>query len=270
MLTPRRLPITIPVRSSRPSRAAGAFSRNYARWRDEPVHEAIEALSETRREILLHIKHRGGATIAELAAHLGISDEGTRQHLIYLERSGWILRRDTGAAGRSGRPASIYHVSPQGEVFFPKQYEALTVALIDTVRELYGDDALHAALARITDAKVNSWAPRLEGKSLREKLDLLKNYYQDGDEFVTINRNGSTSIVERNCPFLNVAQSRPALCSTTVSVLTRLLGFQVERVQTFQHGDGCCEFVVRTDLPVDASRFQFEFEPAHSGVKTKD
>jgi predicted ArsR family transcriptional regulator len=225
------------------------------------VHEAIEALSETRREILLHIKHRGGATIAELAAHLGISDEGTRQHLIYLERSGWIVRRDTGAAGRSGRPASIYHVSPQGEVFFPKQYEALTVALIDTVLELYGAEAIQATLARITDAKVNEWAPRLEGKTLREKLELLKNYYQEGDEFVSVGRNGDASIIERNCPFLNVAQSKPVLCSTTVSVLTRLLGFQVERIRTFQHGDGCCEFVVRTDQPVDSADFTFALEP---------
>lgn len=225
------------------------------------MHGAIEALSETRREILLHIKHRGGATIAELAAHLGISDEGTRQHLIFLERSGWIVRRDTGAAGRSGRPASIYHVSPQGEVFFPKQYEALTVALIDTVLELYGEAALHAALARITDAKVKEWAPRLEGKTLREKLDLLKNYYQENDEFVSVQKNGDSSIIERNCPFLNVAETRPALCSTTVSVLTRLLGCQVERRQAFQRGDGCCEFVVRTDLPVNSDEFTFAFEP---------
>jgi predicted ArsR family transcriptional regulator len=224
------------------------------------VHEAIEALSDTRRAILLHIKHKGGATIAELAAHLGISDEGTRQHLIYLERSGWILRRDTGAAGRSGRPASIYHVSPQGEVFFPKQYEALSLALIDTVVDLYGEGAIRAALERITDAKVGAWAPRLEGKTLREKLEMLKNYYQEGDEFVSVRTDGEPSIIERNCPYLTAAQSRPVLCSTTVSVLTRLLGFQVERRLTFQNGDGCCEFVVRTDRPIDTNEFRFELE----------
>jgi predicted ArsR family transcriptional regulator len=224
------------------------------------VHEAIEALSETRREILLYIKHRGGATIAEIAAHLGISDEGTRQHLIYLERSGWITRRDTTAAGRSGRPASIYHVSPAGEVFFPKQYEALTVALIDAVQALYGDKAIIAALARITEAKVEEWTPRLQGKSLREKLELLKNYYREEDGFVSIVSGGETAIIERNCPFLNVATARPVLCSTTVSVLTRLLGFHVERRQTFQHGDGCCEFVVRTDRPVEEGEFTFALE----------
>jgi len=227
------------------------------------VHEAIEALSDTRREILLHIKHRGGATIAELAVHLGISDEGTRQHLIYLERCGWITRRDTGAAGKSGRPASIYHVSPQGEIFFPKQYEALSVVVIYTELKLYGEDAIRAALARITDAKVAAWEPKLEGMPLGEKLEALRNYYQEGDGFVSVQSNGESTIVERNCPFLSVAQARPALCSTTVSVLTRLLGFRVERRRTFQNGDGCCEFVVRTDRPVDADDFKFEFERSH-------
>jgi len=227
------------------------------------VHDAIEALSVTRRDILLHLKHRGSATIAELAAHLGISDEGTRQHLIHLERSGWVARRDArDSAGRSGRPASVYSVSQRGEAFFPKQYGELTVALIDTVLDLYGPAAVEATLAKITDAKVNAWGERLRGKSLDEKLDLLKNYYQDDDPFVAVERNGRISIVERNCPYLQVALSKPALCSTTVNVLTRLLGCQVRRRQTFQQGDGCCEFEVLTDHPVDAARFPFALEPA--------
>jgi predicted ArsR family transcriptional regulator len=227
------------------------------------VHEAIEALSETRRDILFHLKHSGGATISELAALVGISDEGTRQHLIYLERNGWVARRDAkDSAGRSGRPAAVYHVSPRGEAFFPKKYEDLTVALIDTVLELYGPKAIEATLTRITDAKVEAWAERLRGKSLEEKLDLLKNYYAEGDEFVFVQRNGGVSIIERNCPFLHVALARPALCSTTVSVLTRLLGYEVRRRQKFQHGDGCCEFEVLTDRPVDAGQFHFALEPA--------
>jgi predicted ArsR family transcriptional regulator len=227
------------------------------------MHDAIEALSDTRREILLHIKHRGGATISELAAHLGISDEGTRQHLLYLERSGWVMRRESrDSAGRSGRPASVYMVSPLGEVFFPKKYEELTVALMDVVVDLYGDEALEAALRRITDAKVSAWEGRLAGKSLLERLELLKDYYRDGDEFVSVQHDGTVSIIERNCPFLNVAKAKPALCSTTVSVLTRLLGYEVRRRRRFQHGDGCCEFEVCMDKPVDATRFQFAFEPA--------
>lgn len=222
-------------------------------------HEPIEALSDTCRGIMLFIKHRGGATIAELADHLGISDEGTRQHLIQLERKEWVRRRDSrGSSGRSGRPASVYVIGPSGELFFPKQYEGLAVALIDTVRELYGDDAVKAALARIVEAKVGEWEPRLAGKSLEQRLEQLKGYYATGDGFSVVVSNGRPAIVERNCPYLNVALERPALCSTTVNALTRLLGYQVRRSRKFQNGDGCCEFEVLIDRPARTSGFEFE------------
>ncbi len=216
------------------------------------MHEAIEALSETRREILSHLKQRGGASISALANHLGISDEGTRQHLIQLERSGWVTRRDAkDSAGRSGRPASVYFVSPRGEVFFPKKYEELTLAVLEAVAELHGEAAVDAALARITDEKVKHWTARLRGKSLEQKLELLKNYYREGDEFTSVTRDRGLALIERNCPFLDVARSKPALCCTTINVLSRVLGFEVHRRRTFQAGDGCCEFEVRVDRPLE-------------------
>jgi DeoR family transcriptional regulator, suf operon transcriptional repressor len=232
------------------------------------VHEAIEALSESRREILSHLKQRGGASISELATHLGISDEGTRQHLIQLERSGWVTRRDPKEnTHRSGRPASVYFVSARGEVFFPKKYEELTLAVLGAVADLHGESAVEAALARITDEKVKEWTARLRGKTLEQKLDLLKNYYREGDEFTSVEHSANPALIERNCPFLDVARSKPALCCTTVNVLSRVLGCEVRRRRTFQGGDGCCEFEVRVDRPIDATPFPFATEPALSASK---
>lgn len=229
------------------------------------MHEAIEALSETRREILSHLKQRGGASISELATHLGISDEGTRQHLIQLERSGWVTRRDpTEPNHRSGRPASVYFVSTRGEVFFPKKYEELTLAVLGAVAELHGEAAVEAALARITDEKVKHWTARLRGKTLEQKLEMLKNYYRDGDEFTSVEHTRGPALIERNCPFLDVAHSKPAICCTTINVLSRVLGCEVRRRRTFQGGDGCCEFEVRADRPIDASSKHFAPEPALS------
>jgi predicted ArsR family transcriptional regulator len=61
--------------------------------------------------------------------------------------------------------------------------------------------------------------PRLEGKSLDQRLALLKDYYLPGDPFITIERNGKISLVEHNCPYFNVAMARPAMCSITVNAL---------------------------------------------------
>jgi predicted ArsR family transcriptional regulator len=52
----------------------------------------------------------------------------------------------------------------------------------------------------------------------------------------------------------------PHLCSMTVNTLTRLLGLRVSREQTFQNGNGCCEFRVLKDKPVDPSTVRFTFE----------
>ena len=223
------------------------------------MHEPLEALSDTCRGIMLYIKRQGGATIAELATHLGISDEGTRQHLIRLERKEWVKRRDNrDSGGRSGRPASVYVIGDSGERFFPKHYDQLSTALIDTIRDLYGDPALKAMLARIVETKVGVWEPRLAGKSLEQRLELLTEFYAADGAFAVVTRNGHRAIEERNCPYLNVALQRPALCSTTVNALTRLLGYQVRRSRKFQNGDGCCEFEVLTDRPVRGGGFEFE------------
>lgn len=227
------------------------------------MHAAIEALSSTRREILLRIKRDGGSTISEVAKHLAISDEGARQHLILLERQGWVSRRAQHSGdGKSGRPASIYEISAEGEEFFPKRYDELAIALIDIVSELHGTDAVKAALARVSDEWFRAWEPKLRDKSLDERLTLLQDYYLKDDPFISIERNGHVALVERNCPFTNVAMERPHLCSITVNALTRLLGLRVSRERKFQNGDGCCEFRVQTDKPVDPSNVPFTIEPS--------
>lgn len=227
------------------------------------MHAAIEALSSTRREILLRIKRDGGSTISEVAKHLAISDEGARQHLILLERQGWVSRRAQHSGdGKSGRPASIYEISAEGEEFFPKRYDELAIALIDIVNELHGTDAVKAALARVSDEWFRAWEPKLRDKSLDERLTLLQDYYLKDDPFISIERNGHVALVERNCPFTNVAMERPHLCSITVNALTRLLGLRVSRERKFQNGDGCCEFRVQTDKPVDPSNVPFTIEPS--------
>jgi predicted ArsR family transcriptional regulator len=227
----------------------------------------IDALSDTCRGMLLCIKERGGATIADLAAHVGISDEGARQHLLRMERKGWVTRRETRpTSGRAGRPAAVYEVSSSGEAFFPKRYDELSIALADVVVETGGSAALHRALERVSDSWVDAWVPRLAGKSLDQRLALLKDYYLPGDPFITIERNGSVALVEHNCPYFNVAMARPALCSITVNALTRLLGCRVVRHRKLQKGDGCCEFRIHTEQPIDEKSYAFALESDGNGT----
>ena len=224
----------------------------------------MDTLTEVRQQILGLIKTSNGATTAEVAEHVGTSYEAVRQQLVQLERDGLIeraLRRAPGAG--AGRPVSEYCLSARGEDLFPKAYDALAVEMLDTVVEQLGPDALRSVLAAMTRDRVDRWSARLEGLSLPEKLDMLADLYRPHDEFTEVLHDGTfPQIVERNCPFHNIASQRPALCSVTIRTLEQLLGYRVERIKRLQRGDGRCVFQIRTDQPIAHHDGDFELEDA--------
>ena len=106
-------------------------------------------------------------------------------------------------------------------------------------------------LAAISDKQAAKWEPRLRGKSLEERLELLKGLYFEGDPYMTVRKSGGEiRLIESNCPFLNVATHQPAVCSLTVGTLQKLLGVRVVREEKFQTGHRRCVFRVLRDQPV--------------------
>ncbi|MFL5312077.1 MAG: helix-turn-helix transcriptional regulator, partial [Myxococcales bacterium] len=85
----------------------------------------------TRHSILEALKREGPLAIAQLADRLGMSGEAVRQQLVQLQREGWIeALHDRAVARHSGRPAARYRLTQAGDHVFPKQYDALTVAVL--------------------------------------------------------------------------------------------------------------------------------------------
>jgi predicted ArsR family transcriptional regulator len=223
--------------------------------------DALNNFPEVRKTLLGMLKERPRG-IRELSGDLGISYEGARQQVQILLKGGWIQRAKPAAKGAAGRPEAPYVLTEAGEHTFPKAYGSLSVELIDTLTERFGVKGLNEILASITQRKVAEWLPRMMGLSLKDRAELLKGVYFKDDPYMTVQSfPGGLRIVEKNCPFLEVARQRPAVCSVTVSALTALFGTRVEREQSFQAGNGCCSFVVRLDRPMK-KKFVFEREKA--------
>jgi predicted ArsR family transcriptional regulator len=229
-------------------------------------------ISPVQRQILIFIKQQGETTNAEIADYLKVSYEAVRQQLRQLEASQLvILHKQQDEDQRLGRPTQVYALSPAGDRLFPKAYDELAVELIDTLTAALGTEALREVLAAFTDGNVRQWAPALQDKSLLERVEALKGIYVEDDPYMLVDLDDASNtvrLVERNCPFLNVATRRPALCSVTVSTLSRLLGRRVTREKRFQDGDGRCVFRVQADQPVDADAFRFAFEDELNSSRT--
>ena len=228
----------------------------------------LDELPATRAAIFRLLKTEGFSSIPRIAAALGVSHEAARKQIADLHRRGWI-DTDCGPeeAGRSaptpGRRPVRYCLTAAGDHFFPKQYPELMVGLLDSIAGEGGDGGLTAVLAHITDERVAQLEPHVASLSLKRKMDRLRAIYGDEDPFTEVQRRGADYVlVERNCPYLNVALKRPDICSTTVSTLRRLTGCEVVRERRFQDGDARCEFHVRTAHASPEKKLaRFEMEP---------
>jgi predicted ArsR family transcriptional regulator len=219
------------------------------------------SIAEAQQKIMALLKQHGESTMAELAEHLNVSYEAVRQQLNPLVALRLVERLERPNQSGTGRPLRYYSLSSTGDHLFPKNYDELAVELIDAIGDELGTDGLRRVLAALTDEQVARWEPALEGKDLASRLKALKGIYIENDPFTEVSEHeGELQLVERNCPFLNVASKRPALCSTTVNVLSRLLGYRVTRTKRFQDGDGRCVFHVHVDQPLQSTEFQFESE----------
>ena len=228
----------------------------------------LDEFPTSRAAILRLMKDEGYVSIPLVAEALGVSHEAARKHVVELQRSGWIdtdcspeeARRREGAPGR---PPVRYCLTAKGDHLFPKKYPELLIQFLDTIAGEGGADAVKAVLARLTDERVAELEPRIASAPMRRKMTALEAIYREGDPFARAEKRGDDYVlVERNCPYLDFAMERPAICSTTVSTLRRLTGCEIVRERRFQDGDGRCEFHVRTaQASPERKRVRFEEEP---------
>lgn len=219
--------------------------------------------SEARRTILEVLKQNGSATIpAELAALMGITYEAVRQQIVQMTEGGLVAKqRQSNPVKAPGRPLSRYYLTMSGEHAFPKLYDKLASHLIDSIQEQMGEEKLRSLLSDLTESHVARLAPQMQGKDVRERFEALKNLYQDDDPYMEVEeQDDRVRLIERNCPFLNVALAHPSFCSATTSALSRLVGAQVVREERFQKGDRRCVFSAREEEPIDLDSYRFEFE----------
>lgn len=232
----------------KPRRTTARTSRSSGR--------AAGAVADAAPSALLQVlKRRGPLTIRALAGELDISYEAVRQQMAELLRAGWVRSagvahhpEDRSPTKKPGPASREYRLSAAAEHLFPKHYDELSAELVQHVHQSFGGAGVVEILARMTDARVRRWAPLLEGLSVREKVKALSALYEDKDAYMQVDwRDGAPALIEHNCPFLNVAQKHPAICSVSINTLERLLGCKVVREQSFQAGHGRCVFRLRLE-----------------------
>jgi predicted ArsR family transcriptional regulator len=198
--------------------------------------------------MLFHLKTLGPQSAASVAARVGMTSVGARQHLLGLQDLGLVeseLRRE----GR-GRPKLIWRLSRQGHGRFPDRHADLTLDLLTSTRAVFGETGVDKLIAHRGRASIAAYAKALGSKkSLRARLDALaKERTREGYMArVEATGDGDFLFLENHCPICAAAEACQGLCRSELAIFRTVLGkdLTVDRLEHILAGARRCAYRVR-------------------------
>ncbi|RZS85822.1 helix-turn-helix transcriptional regulator [Pigmentiphaga kullae] len=198
----------------------------------------------TADRILFFIKTHGPVSTATLARKLDLTSEAARQQVQKLVAAGLVEGRQQPAAG-AGRPRQDWVLTEAGNRRFPDTHAQLTTQLIDSIRQLFGEEGLDRLIAkREAEARV-AYAAACDGESLEERLRQLAQVRSNEGYMARVERDGADwLLVEDHCPICAAAQACQGFCRSELQLFQEIAGqdAQVAREQHLLAGGGRCVY----------------------------
>lgn len=207
----------------------------------------MKHLHDNQQKILEHLFGRpDGASLDELAAHLGLTRTAVQQHVLRLLDLGYLAYADT--KGSVGRPRRKYFLSDEGIEVFPKKYSWLANAILAQLAQDLGPGGSRAFMQGLADAVAASLAPQLDPAeppaSRLRKVTELMNELGYRAVLKPGGASGEAAIEAVNCVYHSVAKVHPELCQFDVSLIERVSGMGVRLETCIARGGAVCRFCV--------------------------
>ncbi|NIP25340.1 MAG: transcriptional regulator [Phycisphaerae bacterium] len=201
-------------------------------------------MPKSRRLILLALKEQGGKTADELAVLLKISAVAVRRHLDNLKHAELIKYEEVQQG--MGRPKFVYSLTEKAEHIFPRNYEELAHDILDTIRELYGQEAVDAIFAKRYQKIKETYTAQINAETLQERLDQLTKLRRTDGYMAdwTVGENGTFILTELNCPIQHVAEGCCQACEQDLKLFNELLDAEVTRQDHLIQGDQACSYAI--------------------------
>ena len=202
---------------------------------------------KTRRAIVKLLKSDGPLGSAQLAERLGLTAMAVRHHLYVLEEEGLVAAEERPVP--IGRPAKHWRLTREADRFFPEAYAELSVALVDAMRDTFGDEGLNRVLVSRCARQRSEYAKRIRpADPLEKKLKELARVRTEEGYMAEVRPEGGGSylLVENHCPICAAANACQGFCSTELDLFRSVLGAGVEvgRVEHIVSGDRRCAYRV--------------------------
>ena len=193
----------------------------------------------TRGRMVTLLRPRG-LTVDELAAEVGLTNNGVRAHLATLERDGLVTQQGSvRSSSGGGKPAYVYRLTPEAEALFPKAYEPVLDRLLDVLFEGLGPEKSEALLREV--GRRIAEGRKVPDGGVRARLE---------EAVATLNELGGLAELEEHdggfliqgysCPLAALTPDHPEVCRMAETLISELADAPVREHCDRETEPHCC------------------------------
>ncbi|MCH9691235.1 MAG: transcriptional regulator [Gammaproteobacteria bacterium] len=205
-----------------------------------------KSLPSAADRLLQLLKTRGPQQASEAGKALGTTAEAARQQFAKLASNG-LVESYCQSKG-VGRPNQYWQLTAAGHGRFPDTHSDLTMQLLDSVREAFGEEGIDRLVDSREQKSLETYGQELQGaQSLKERLERLaalrtrEGYMAEFEQ----QQDGSFLLIENHCPIFTAATSCQAFCRAELSLFEQVLQAKVERTEHTLHGARRCAYTIK-------------------------
>jgi DeoR family transcriptional regulator, suf operon transcriptional repressor len=203
-------------------------------------------MKSTRDRILKTLLKRPRITINGLADAVGINPISVRHHLTNLQVEGLVFAEEERHG--VGRPRLVYLLTEHGMESFPTRYLRLTSRLLDQLKSTMPEPMVSKLFLQMASDMAADYSEQMKGLSMEERLDLAKTLLAEEGFNVEWEKAGEQySIHEITCPYLQIGQNHPEVCTVDQTLISKMLAVPAEKVQCILDGDAKCTYIVQAE-----------------------
>ena len=202
-------------------------------------------MKNTREKILHTLLKRPGSTINEMAEVVGINPISVRHHLNSLQADGLIEAQEERHG--VGRPRLVYSLTEAGMEKFPTRYLRLTSRLLDQLKSSLPKPMVNKLFSEMAASLAEEYAEQIQGLKMEDRLGLIQDLLAEEGFTVEWEKYGAQyRIHEITCPYLQIGQNHPEVCTVDQTLISKMLAVPAEKVQCILDGNAHCTYVVQS------------------------
>jgi len=200
-------------------------------------------MKSTRDKILQTLLRRPRLTTIELAEAVGINPISVRHHISNLLLNSLVTAEEERHG--VGRPRMVYFLTETGLEQFPTRYLRLTTRLLSQIKDKFSQPIVSEMFKELATSMAGEHAEQLKGLNVEDRLDMMRDLLADEGFVVKKKKKGSQYLIhEITCPYLQVGQSHPEVCTVDQTLISTMLAVPANKIQCILSGASHCTYVV--------------------------